>query len=74
MNYLVVHHHHQKFQMSSHKLTLKKILASVGVNFPLQNTYVTDIVSLINIYTTSTSIVTHLPTYERLHKHFLPEI
>ena len=52
---------------------LKKILAYVGVNVPLHITYVTDIAFIKISYKTSTSNITHPPTYERLHKHLLPE-
>ena len=73
MNSLVVHQHHQKNQMCSHNLVLKQILATVGVNVPLHIPDIPDIESLTNISTTSKSDITHPPTYEHFHRHFLPE-
>ena len=52
---------------------LNKIIASVGVNVPLHIIDVPDIVSLTKKKKTSTSNVTHTPTYEHLHRHLLPE-
>ena len=73
MNYLVIRQHNQNNQMRSQNLMLKQILATVVVNVPLQIPYVPDIKSLKNISTTSTSDITHTPTYEHLHRNFLPE-
>ena len=73
MNSLVVQQHHQNIQMLSHNLMLKKILANVSVNVPRQIPDVTDIVYLTKFSTTSTSDITHPPTYEHLHRHLLPE-
>ena len=52
---------------------LMQILASVSVNAPLHMTDVTYIEFITNVYTTSTSNITHLPTYERFHRHLLSE-
>ena len=73
MNYLVLQHHHQNIKVRNHNLTLKQILAFVGVNVPIHIPDVPDISSLTKIYTTSTSNVTHRPTYEHFHSHFIPE-
>ena len=73
MNYLVVQQHHQNIQMHGQNIMLMKILASANVNVPLQIPDVPDIASLKNISTTSTYDITHAPTYEHLHRHFLTE-
>ena len=52
---------------------LKQILATIGDNVPLHIPDVPDIASLTNISTTSTSDITHTPTYEHLHRNLLPE-
>ena len=52
---------------------LKQILASVVVDVPLHIPDVPGIESLSNIYTNSTSNVTHPSTYERLHKQLIPK-
>ena len=52
---------------------LNLILATVCVNVPLQIPYVPDIPSLTNISTSSTSDMPYPPTYEHLHRHFLPK-
>ena len=72
MNSLVVQQHHQNVQMRSHNIMLNQFLAAVGVNVPLHIPDVPDVASLINISTTSTSDITHPPTYEHLHRHLLP--
>ena len=59
--------------MLSHNLTLKQILATVGVKVPINIIYVPDIAYLTDISTTSTSDITHPPTYKKLHSNFLPE-
>ena len=50
MNDFVLHKHHQKIQMCSQNLMLKKILALVGIDGTLQILDVPDIVSLTNLY------------------------
>ena len=72
MNYLIVQQHNQNIQMRSQNLMLKQILANVGVNVPLHIPDVPDISSLTNISTNSTFDITHPPTYEHLHRHFIP--
>ena len=72
-NYLVVQQHHQNIQMRSQNLMLKKILANVGVNVHLHNPDVTNIAPFNFFSATSTSDITHPPTYEHLHRNFLPE-
>ena len=52
---------------------LKQTLDTVGVNVPLNIPDVPGISFLATIYTTSTSDMPHLPTYEHLHRHFLPK-
>ena len=74
MNSLVVKKHHQNVQICSQNLMLKQILATDGVNVPLHIPDVPDISSLANIYTSSTSDMPHLPTFEHLRRHFLPTI
>ena len=59
--------------MRSQNLMFKKILATVTVNVSLNITDVPVIASLTNIPITSISDITHPPTYEHLHSHFLPE-
>ena len=73
MNSLVVQLYTQKIQVHSQNLTLKQSIAYVGVNVPLHITYVTDIEYLTNTSTASSSNITHPPTYEHLHRHFLPQ-
>ena len=73
MNSLVVQHHHQNIQIHSHNLMMKQILLSVTVNFVLHIPDVPDIAYITNISTTSTSDITHPPTYEHLHRHLLTE-
>ena len=59
--------------MCIQNIMLKKILASFGDNALLHIPDVPDISSLTKCSTTSTSDITNLPTYERLHSHLLPE-
>ena len=59
--------------MRTQDLVLKQTIASVGVNVPLHIPDVTDIEYPTKMSTTSTYDITHPPTYERLHRHFLPE-
>ena len=73
MNSLVVQQHHQNVQICSQNLKLKQILATVGINSPLQIQDVPDIPSLTNFSTSSTSDMPHPPTYEHLHRHLLPK-
>ena len=73
MNYLVVQQHFQNIQICSQNIMLNQILAIVSVNVPLYILYVPYIASLTNIPTTSTSDITHPPTYEHLHSYFQPE-
>ena len=73
MNSLVVQHHHQNIQMRSQNLTLKQILANVGVNVPIHIPGVPDIALLTNIPKTSTSDITNQPTYEHFHRYVLPK-
>ena len=73
MNSLVVYQHHQNVQIRSQNIMLKQILATVGVNVPLQILDVPDIPYLTNISTTSTSDMPNPPTYEQLHRHLQPK-
>ena len=73
MNSLVVQQHHKNIQIRSQNLMLNLILATVGVNVPLQIPYVPDIPSLTNISTSSTSDMPYPPTYEHLHRHLIPK-
>ena len=73
MNYLVVQQHHQIIQMRNQNIMLKQIVFSFGVNVPLHIPDVPYIASIKNIHTTSTSNITHPPTYERLRGYLLPE-
>ena len=73
MNYLVLQKYHQNIQMRSHNIMLKQILSTVVVNVPLHIPYFTDISSLTHISKTSTSDITHPPTYDHLHSYLLPE-
>ena len=52
---------------------LKQILSTVGVNIPLHIPDVPDFASFTNISTTSTSDITHPPTYEHPNRHLLPK-
>ena len=52
--------------MCTQNLILKKILAYIGVNVPIQIPYIPDIQSLTNISTTLAYNETHPPTYEHL--------
>ena len=70
---MVVHQHNQNVQICSQNILLKQILATVGVNVPLYIPDGPDIASPANISTTSTSDIPHPPTYEHLHRHFLPK-
>ena len=71
--FLVVKQQHENIQMRSQNIMLRKILAYVGVNVSVNIPHVPDIASITNIYTTSTSNITHPPIYERLHSNLLPE-
>ena len=59
--------------MRSHNLTLKHILATVGVNALLHNPYVSDIAYLTNIHLIYTPDIAHPPTYEHLCSNLLTE-
>ena len=52
MNYLVVKQHYQNIQIHSHNILLKQILASAGVNVPLNIPNIPNIESLTIISTT----------------------
>ena len=71
--FLVVKQQHENIQMRSQNIMLRKILAYVGVNVSVNIPHVPDIASITNIYTTSTSNITHPHTYEHIHRHLLPE-
>ena len=73
MNSLVVQQHFQNIKMRGQNLMLNQILATVGVNVPLQIKHVPDILYLTNISTTSTYDMPHPPTYDHLYSHFLPK-
>ena len=73
MNSLVVQQHLQNIKMRGQNLMLNQIMATVGVNVPLQIIHVPDISYLTNISTTSTSDIPHPPTYDHLHIHLLPK-
>ena len=73
MNSLVLQQHHQNVKIRSQNVMLKQILATDGVNVPINIPYVTNIPLIKNISTTSTSDMPHPPTYEHLHRHFLPK-
>ena len=73
MNYLDVQQHNQNIQICIQNLMLKQILATISDNVPLHIPDVPDIASLTNISTTSTSDITHTPTYENHHRNLLPE-
>ena len=70
---MVVQQHHQNIQMRGQNLMLKKIIATVDVNFHLHNPDVTYIASLTNISTTLRSDIKNSPTHEHFHRHLLPE-
>ena len=73
MNSLVVQKHHQNVQIRSQNLTLKKLLATAGVNISLHIPDVPDISSVTDISTSSTSNMPHPPTFEQLPRNLLPK-
>ena len=73
MNSLVLQQHLQNIKIRGQNLMLNQILATVGVNVPLQITNVPDIAYLNFFSTTSISDMPHPPTYDHLHSHFLPK-
>ena len=73
MNSVVVQQHHQKVQICSQNLMLKQLLSTAGVNLSLHIPDVSDISSVTDISTTSTSDMPHPPTFEHLNSHLLPK-
>ena len=73
MNSLVVQQYHQNVQICSQNLMLNQLLATAGVNVFLRIPDFSDISSVTDISTSSTSNMSYPPTFEHLPRNLLPK-